>query len=79
MFGTLVTGVLLMSAGKGDRLLAMPGQETPAAPPSMPPRGSPHFLSETPSGPEALSPGAGETDPGAAAAAAAEGAQESGS
>lgn len=25
MFGTLVTGVLLMSAGKGDKLFAMPG------------------------------------------------------
>lgn len=35
-----------------------------------PAQGKPHFLSETPSGPEALSPGAGETDPGAAAAAA---------
>lgn len=42
MFGTLVTGVLLMSAGKGDRLLAMPGLFgnwgfTPAAPICCPP------------------------------------------
>lgn len=40
-------------------------------------QGKPYFLSEAPSGPEALSPGAGETDPGGAAAAAAEGGQGS--